>query len=113
MNHYVDEESFAGSVLTEPPEVVYFDGRLEHRTYLSRSFNNFSNHDKGKPSRYVCKVFEKTNTPEQDLTGQETVEVTEFPARMEDKRRQLKVHVVREPGVVREIRIRECQDVCV
>lgn len=105
MNHDVDEEGFLRLVSAEPTEVTYFLGRLEHRTYLSRSFNNFAGRDKGKPSRYVCKVFEETNTPEQDLTGQETAEVTEFPARMEDKRRQLKVHVVREPGVVREIRI--------
>lgn len=105
MNHDVDEEGFLRLVSAEPTEVTYFLGRLEHRTYLSRSFNNFSNQDKGKPSRYVCKVFEETNTPEQDLTGQETVEVTEFPARVEDKRRQIKVHVVREPGVVREIKI--------
>ena len=105
MNHYVDENDFARLVFTEPTDVVYFDGRLEHRTYLSRSFKNFSNRDRGKPSRYIWKVFEKTNTPELGLTGQETVEVTDFPAHMENERRQIKVHVVREPGVVREIRI--------
>ncbi|OFK33261.1 Shedu immune nuclease family protein [Corynebacterium sp. HMSC064E08] len=105
MNHHVDEEGFARLVSTEPTDVDFFLGRLEHRTYLSRSFENFSNRDKGKPSRYVWKVFEKTNTPELGLTGQERAEVTEIPAHMEYRRRQLKVHVVREPGVVREIRI--------
>lgn len=105
MNHYADENDFARLVFTQPTDVVYFDGRLEHRTYLSRSFKNFSNRDSGKPSRYIWKVFEKTNTPELGLTGQETVEVTNFPAHMEHERRQIKVHVVREPGVVREIRI--------
>lgn len=105
MNHYHDEEGFVRLVSAEPTEVVFFDGRLEHRTYLSRSFKNFAGRDRGEPSRFVCKVFEKTNTPEQNITGQETVEVTDFPANMEYKRRQLKVQVVREPGVVREIRI--------
>lgn len=101
MNHYVDQEDF----VAEPSEVDYFLGRLEHRTYLSRSFKNFAGRDKDAPSRYVYKVFEKTNTPEQGLTGQETVEVTDFPADMGYRRRQLIVQVVREPGVVREIRI--------
>lgn len=105
MNHYVDEEGFVRLVSVEPTEVVFFDGRLEHRTYLSRSFKNFAGRDRGEPSRFVCKVFEKTNTPEQDLNGQEMVEVTDFPANVEYRRRQLKVQVVREPGVVREIRI--------
>jgi hypothetical protein len=101
VNHYVDQEDF----VAEPSEVDYFLGRLEHRTYLSRSFKNFAGRDKDAPSRYVYKVFEKTNTPEQGLTGQETVEVTDFPADMGYRRRQLIVQVVREPGVVREIRI--------
>lgn len=101
MNHYVDQEDF----VAEPSEVDYFLGRLEHRTYLPRSFKNFAGRDKDAPSRYVYKVFEKTNTPEQGLTGQETVEVTDFPADMGYRRRQLIVQVVREPGVVREIRI--------
>ena len=105
MNHYVDQEDFERLVFAQPTDVVYFDGRLENRTYLSRSFDNFSNCDRGKPSRYIWKVFEKTNAPELGLTGQETVEVTDFPAHMENERRQIKVHVVREPGVVREIRI--------
>lgn len=105
VNHYVDQEDFERLVFAEPTEVVFFDGRLEHRTYLSRSFKNFAGRDKDAPSRFVCKVFEKTNTPEQNLTGQETVEVTDFPANVEYRRRQLKVQVVREPGVVREIRI--------
>lgn len=99
MNHYVDQEDFERLVFAQPTDVVYFDGRLENRTYLSRSFDNFSNCDRGKPSRYIWKVFEKTNTPELGLTGQETVEVTDFPAHMENERRQIKVHVVREPGV--------------
>lgn len=105
MNHYVDQEGFERLVFAEPTEVDYFLGRLEHRTYLSRSFENYAGRDRGKPSRYVCKVFENTNTPEQGLTRQETVEVTDFPSSMEYGRRQLKVQVVREPGVVREIRI--------
>lgn len=105
MNHYVDQEGFERLVFAEPTEVDYFLRRLEHRTYLSRSFENYAGRDRGKPSRYVCKVFENTNTPEQGLTGQETVEVTDLPASMEYGRRQLKVQVVREPGVVREIRI--------
>lgn len=105
MNHYVDQEGFERLVFAEPTEVDYFLRRLEHRTYLSRSFENYAGRDRGKPSRYVCKVFENTNTPEQGLTGQETVEVTDLPAHMENERRQIKVQVVREPGVVREIRI--------
>lgn len=105
VNHYVDQEGFERLVFAEPTEVDYFLRRLEHRTYLSRSFENYAGRDRGKPSRYVCKVFENTNTPEQGLTGQETVEVTDLPASMEYGRRQLKVQVVREPGVVREIRI--------
>lgn len=105
MNHYVDEEGFAKLIFTESTEVDYFLGRLEHRTYLSRSFRNFAGRDKDKPSRYVYKVFENTNIPEQGLTGQETVEVTDLPTSMEYRRRQIRVQVVREPGVVREIRI--------
>lgn len=97
------DEFFA---LPEPPnEVTWAQGRLPHRTYISRSFvlNLPASQDNGQPARYITKVFDEPMT--EASPAAETAIVTEehIVATTPGGRKQIKLQVVRESGEVRQL----------
>lgn len=90
------EEFFA-----KPSEVTFANGRLPNRIYVSRSFPMGFGSDEGEPARYVHKVFDEEEQPDNDdwEWDNEVVYVT--------KRKQLTLNVARSAGAVRKIKIQK------
>lgn len=90
------EEFFA-----KPSDVTFANGRLPNRIYVSRSFPMGFGADKGEPARYVHKVFDEEEQPDEDdwEWDNEVVYVT--------KRKQLTLNVARAAGAVRKITIQK------
>jgi hypothetical protein len=101
----VSWEEFA---IPEPAnEVTWAEGRLPHRTYISRSFplNLAASQDAGQPARYIIKVFDEHADEDPPTTHpadfSEEYIVTTTPG----GRKQIKLQVAREAGAVRELRL--------
>lgn len=90
------EEFFA-----KPSEVTFANGRSPNRIYVSRSFPMSFGADKGEPARYVHKVFDEDEQPDDEdwEWDNEVVYVTE--------RKQLTLNVARSAGAVRNIKIQK------
>jgi hypothetical protein len=93
-----------------PNEVTWARGRLTDRTYLHATFalDLRNSRDYGQPARFVVKVFdESTDRPEpRDASGgldwtEEVVSTTP------GGRKQLKLQIARESGLVRELVIQK------
>jgi len=82
-------------------EVTYARGRMPDRIYASRSFLAQWGSDEGQPSRYVYKVFDEEEAPDEEDWEWEKYVVDTTPG----GRKQLQMHVAREAGAVRKIRI--------
>lgn len=82
-------------------EVTYAEGRLTTRTYATRSFTTQFGQDAGHPSRYVYRVFDEHPEPDQEGWDWTMEVVSTSPG----GRKQLQLHVAREAGSVRKIRI--------
>lgn len=78
----------------------YARRRKTYRTYLSQSFKAPFGTDRGCPSRFIYKVFDEKDMEKQ----QENWRRTEYEL---GDRKQIRVHVAREPGAVREILIQK------
>lgn len=84
-----------------PNEVTYAEGRLTTRTYVSRSFITQFGRDAGYPSRYVHRVIDEVQSD--DGAGWDwTMQVISTTP---GGRKQIQLHVARESGAVRKIRI--------
>jgi hypothetical protein len=85
---------------TDADETTFAQGRLDSRTYASRSFplSRTNSADDGEPARFVYKVFDPSSQTSLTADGDEWI-VRETPA----GRYQLKLLVAREPGNVKEI----------
>lgn len=89
--------------LVQGNEVVWARGRLPNRVYANRSFIAQFAADKGHPTRFIYKVFDEYDDPDEDDWQWEThvVEGTET------KRKQLQLQVARKAGAVRQIRLQQ------
>jgi Domain of unknown function (DUF4263) len=99
----VGDEPFA---LPEPPnEVTWAEGRLPHRTYISRSFilNLPVSQDHGQPARYITKVFDEPMTGATAAQQSTTTIEEHIVATTPGGRKQIKLQVVRESGEVRQL----------
>ncbi|MFZ1411701.1 MAG: hypothetical protein WAS07_09605 [Micropruina sp.] len=82
-------------------EVTYARGRMPDRIYASKSFLAQWGSAAGQPSRYVYKVFDEEDAPDEEDWEWQTYVVDTTPG----GRKQLQMHVAREAGAVRKIRI--------
>lgn len=89
--------------LSDQTEVTYARGRMPDRIYASKSFLAQWGADAGKPSRYVYKVFDEEDTADDEDWVWEAYVVDTTPG----GRKQLQMHVAREAGAVRKIRIQK------
>ena len=83
-------------------ETTFAQGRLDSRTYASRSFDlkRTNSVDDGTPARFICKVFD----PEAESEVVQSEEGTEWILRTTPAGRyQVKLLVAREPGNVKEL----------
>ncbi|MDN6430770.1 Shedu immune nuclease family protein [Corynebacterium flavescens] len=95
----LDFEDFA-----EPSEVDFAQGRKTDRVYLSRSFPAQFGSDSGHPSRFVYKVFDES----EEQAPQEAFQCTcHTVGKTPGGRKQIRLHVARESGAVREILIQK------
>lgn len=88
---------------TEMTEVDWARARLSRRIYVSKSFPVRFSKDAGHPGRYIYKVFDDAQDPEQEagaLDWENSVFYTSPGGR-----KQLQLQVARTSGVVRKIRI--------
>lgn len=84
-----------------PNEVTYAEGRLTTRTYVSRSFITQFGRDVGHPSHYLHRVIDEVQSD--DGAGWDwTMQVISTTP---GGRKQIQLHVARESGAVRKIRI--------
>lgn len=79
--------------------------RVEYRTYATKTFPAKYGRDKGEPSRFVHKVFHDEEEP--GLTGDEEEQIVVLPDDTARNRKQVRVHLVKERGLVRQISIQE------
>ena len=105
MSSPIDENGFKRLAQRPPTEVDYFLGRLENRTYLSATFRARHGRDKGEPSRFVYKVFD--DETETELSGNEEKETVVLPDDPKRNRKQVKIQLVKDRGVVRQIVVQE------
>jgi hypothetical protein len=87
--------------LPEPAnEVTWAQGRLPHRTYISRSFilNLPASQDNGQPARYITKVFD-----DPPATGLATITEEYIVTTTPGGRKQIKLQVAREAGNIRQL----------
>ncbi|MCO5313960.1 MAG: DUF4263 domain-containing protein, partial [Microthrixaceae bacterium] len=84
-------------------DVTYALGRLPTRTYLTKSFSTRFGSDSGHPGRYLHRVFDEVEVEDGDgwETSCEVIHVTEA------KRVQIEMHIARERGAVRRIRLQK------
>ena len=105
MSTEVGKEGTIPPSSAELTEVDYFLRRLENRTYLSVTFPARQGRDKDEPSRFVHKIFQ--DQPERGLTGDEEEEIIVLPDDPGRNRKQVRIHLVKERGLVRQITIQE------
>lgn len=89
----------------KPTERSSFLERLENRTYATKTFPAKYGQNKGEPSRFVHKVFYDEAEP--GLTGFEEEEISVLPHDLTRNRKQVRIHLVKERGLVRQIAIQE------
>ncbi|AHC24708.1 hypothetical protein TS71_17355 [Mycolicibacterium neoaurum] len=92
--------------LPEPPnEVTWAEGRLPHRTYISRSFtlNLPASRDHGEPARYVTKVFDEPTFDDASTTELDNDIEEYIVATTPRGRKQIQLQVAREAGNVRRL----------
>lgn len=82
-----------------------FLGRVEYRTYATKTFPAKFGRNKDEPSRFVHKIFYDEAEP--DLTGNEEEETHMLPNDTNRNRKQVKIHLVKDRGLVRQISIQE------
>lgn len=82
-------------------EVTFAEGRLPTRTYATRSFTTQFGRDAGEPSRYVYRVFDERMEPDQQEWEWSMEVISTSPG----GRKQLQLHIARESGSVRRLRI--------
>lgn len=89
-------------MLNSDNPVTWARGRMPNRIYAYKSFTTEWGSDKGHPGRYVYKVFDDPIDAKDDevLTWEEKVVYTSPKGR-----KQLRLHVARNAGVVRQIRL--------
>lgn len=92
----------AKSKVTEKSAFIH---RVEYRTYATKTFPAKFGRDKGEPSRFVHKVFHDEAEP--GLTGEEKEQTVVLPDDPTRNRKQIRVHLVKERGLVRQISIQE------
>lgn len=92
----------AKSKMTEKSAFIH---RVEYRTYATKTFPAKFGRDKGEPSRFVHKVFHDEAEP--GLTGEEEEQTVVLPDDPTRNRKQIRVHLVKERGLVRQISIQE------
>lgn len=92
---------FGFSDFPEPTEVTYAEGRLPTRTYATRSFRTQFGRDAGSHSRYIYKVFDEA----QALVGDNWEWTNHVISTTPGGRKQIQLHVAREAGTVRKLRI--------
>src|SRR5690554_4630154 len=86
-----------------PNPVTYAQGRLTTRTYVSKSFTTRFGRDAGHPGRYIHRVFDEEEV--KDEAGWDwTVHVIYTTP---ENRKQIELHVAREAGSVRRLRIQK------
>lgn len=85
---------------SDDDETVFAQGRVDSRTYLSRSFplRRTNSSDDGAPARFVCKVFDPATQSMIDRELDEWVIRTTRAGRY-----QIKLLVARDPGNVKEL----------
>lgn len=85
---------------SDEDETTFAQGRLDSRTYASRSFplTRTNSADEGEPARFLCKVFDPETETMIDVELDEWI-IRETPA----GRYQFKLLVAREPGNVKEL----------
>ncbi len=85
---------------SDEDETTFAQGRLDSRTYASRSFplTRTNSADEGEPARFLCKVFDPETETMIDVELDEWI-IRETPA----GRYQFKLLVAREPGKVKEL----------
>ncbi|OFT29695.1 hypothetical protein HMPREF3171_05745 [Corynebacterium sp. HMSC08F01] len=104
MSHPISfEDLVAGNV--KVTERSSFLERLENRTYATRTFPARWGRNKGDPSRFVHKIF--YDEAESGLTGYEDEEIFVLPDDPERNRKQVRLHLVKERGLVRQISVQE------
>lgn len=84
-----------------PNEVTYAAGRLATRTYVTQSFITQFGRDVGYPSRYVYRVVDEVPSAD-DVNWEWTMQIISTSP---GGRKQVQLHVARESGAVRKIRI--------
>ncbi len=91
------------TVIPEPNEVTYAEGRLTTRTYATKSFTAAFGRDEGYPSRYIYRVFDEVVADDDDEWDWTREVVFTTPG----GRKQLQLQVAREAGAVRKLRIQK------
>lgn len=88
---------------TPKTEVEYAERRLPDRTYISKTFTERFGRDKGKPARYIWKVFDEEEASEEDDWDRETHVIRQSEA----GRKQIQFIVARKAGAIRKIKIQD------
>ncbi len=87
--------------IPRPNEVTFAEGRLTTRTYVTRSFVTQFGRDAGHPSRYFYRVVDEVASPD-DAGWEWSMQVV---GTSPGGRKQIQLHIARESGIVRKIRI--------
>lgn len=90
-----------------PNEVTWARGRLPDRTYIHATFTLDlpASQDYGQPARYVVKVFDEPNPPLDEKQYPELDYTEEVVHTTPAGRKQIKLQIAREAGLVRKIQI--------
>ncbi|RKI01535.1 Shedu immune nuclease family protein [Corallococcus sp. AB038B] len=96
------------NVIFKPNEVTYARGRRTDCTYIHRTFtlDLRASQDYGQPARFIVKVFDESNEPNQPENTPHNLERTEQTVfTTPGGRKQIKIQIARETGQVRELQI--------
>jgi hypothetical protein len=99
---------FGDDPFESPNEVTWARGRLPDRTYVHKTFrlDIRNSQDFGQPARFVVKVFDESPAAGEPPTDAAKLDRTEYLVHTTPGgRKQIKIQVAREAGLVRELQI--------